>query len=222
MASKSATQRSARQPRAMRLQPGQQPCAADPAVTKTTEASRNSELQVSGQTLSVTVAIPLLRTVSAPLLPPPSVPVRAPRRPRARHARTHSGRRRPENEPRTASALVTGTSLGQERRAVKPSAQPQFQELKGIAAAWLVAGLCWWRGCRVVVSGVVTVMVQWMRCGSGWGLPFLDGQARCGSARARAQVRDLPRAFRTAYLRLIYAADCCSRYSSWTCRGLRY
>jgi hypothetical protein len=33
---------------------------------------------------------------------------------------------------------------------------------------------------------------------------------------------DLPRAFRTAYLRLIYAADCCSRYSSWTCRGLRY
>jgi hypothetical protein len=33
---------------------------------------------------------------------------------------------------------------------------------------------------------------------------------------------DLPRAFRTAYLRLIYAVDCRSTYSSWTCCGLRY
>ena len=33
---------------------------------------------------------------------------------------------------------------------------------------------------------------------------------------------DLPRAFRTADLWLIHAADCCSRYSSWTCRGVRY
>ena len=33
---------------------------------------------------------------------------------------------------------------------------------------------------------------------------------------------DLPRAFRTADLWLIYAADCCSRYSSWTCCGVRY
>src|SRR5207302_11167987 len=30
---------------------------------------------------------------------------------------------------------------------------------------------------------------------------------------------DLPRAFRTADLWLIHAADCCSRYSSWTCCG---
>ena len=35
-------------------------------------------------------------------------------------------------------------------------------------------------------------------------------------------VRDLPRAFRTADLRLIHAAICCSRYSSWTCCGVRY
>jgi hypothetical protein len=48
--------------------------------------------QVSSQTLSRTVALPLLRTVWIPLLPSPSVPVRAPHRPRARHARTHSGR----------------------------------------------------------------------------------------------------------------------------------
>jgi hypothetical protein len=33
---------------------------------------------------------------------------------------------------------------------------------------------------------------------------------------------DLPRAFRTAYSWLIHAADCCSRYSSWTCCGVRY
>ena len=35
-------------------------------------------------------------------------------------------------------------------------------------------------------------------------------------------VVDLPRAFRTADLWLIHAADCCSRYSSWTCCGVRY
>jgi len=33
---------------------------------------------------------------------------------------------------------------------------------------------------------------------------------------------DLPRVFRTADLWLIHAADCCSRYSSWTCCGVRY
>ena len=33
---------------------------------------------------------------------------------------------------------------------------------------------------------------------------------------------DLPRAFRTAYLWLIHAADCRSRYSSRTCCGVRY
>jgi hypothetical protein len=33
---------------------------------------------------------------------------------------------------------------------------------------------------------------------------------------------DLPRAFRTAYLRLIYAVDCRLMYSSRTCCGLRY
>ena len=37
-----------------------------------------------------------------------------------------------------------------------------------------------------------------------------------------ADVPDLPRAFRTADLWLIHAADCCSRYSSWTCCGVRY
>ena len=38
----------------------------------------------------------------------------------------------------------------------------------------------------------------------------------------RRVVIDLPRAFRTADLRLIHAAGCCSRYSSCTCCGVRY
>lgn len=33
---------------------------------------------------------------------------------------------------------------------------------------------------------------------------------------------DLPRAFRTAYSWLIYAVSCISRYSSFTCCGVRY
>jgi hypothetical protein len=49
---------------------------------------------------------------------------------------------------------------------------------------------------------------------------FLREEATIGPRAAL--VRDLPRAFRTAYLRLIYAADCRSTYSSWACRGLRY
>jgi hypothetical protein len=42
----------------------------------------------------------------------------------------------------------------------------------------------------------------------------------CGYGQVMAN--DLPRAFRTADLWLIHAAGCCSRYSSWTCCGLRY
>ncbi len=43
-----------------------------------------------------------------------------------------------------------------------------------------------------------------------------------GRVLARKVVNDLPRTFRTADLWLIHAADCCSRYSSWTCCGVRY
>jgi hypothetical protein len=48
------------------------------------------------------------RTVWTPLLPSPSVPVRGFRALRPRHARTHSGRRRPGFAPRSAYALVSG------------------------------------------------------------------------------------------------------------------
>jgi hypothetical protein len=55
-----------------------------------------------------TAGLPLLRTVWIPPLPSPScVPP-----PRARHARTHSGRRRARIPPRAASALVSRTRLG--------------------------------------------------------------------------------------------------------------
>jgi hypothetical protein len=42
------------------------------------------------------------------------------------------------------------------------------------------------------------------------------------ATNGRNGVADLPRAFRTADLRLIHAATCSSRYSSWTCCGVRY
>ena len=44
--------------------------------------------------------------------------------PPAPRARTHSGRRRPEIEPRSAYVLVSGGWLGQEERAVKPLTFP--------------------------------------------------------------------------------------------------
>ena len=44
----------------------------------------------------------------------------------------------------------------------------------------------------------------------------------CSSNHADDRGMDPPRDFRTAYLWLIHAADCRSRYSSWTCCGVRY
>jgi hypothetical protein len=46
--------------------------------------------------------------------------------------------------------------------------------------------------------------------------------ARLERLLSRNSGNDLPRDFRTAYLWLIHAADCRSRYSSWTCCGVRY
>jgi AcrR family transcriptional regulator len=50
---------------------------------------------------------PLLGTVWTPLLPSPSGPVRGFRALRPRHARTHSGRRRPPIAPRSTFVLVS-------------------------------------------------------------------------------------------------------------------
>jgi len=50
--------------------------------------------------------------------------------------------------------------------------------------------------------------------------PALPNGGRC--LACSLTITDLPRAFRTADLWLIHAADCCSRYSSWTCCGVRY
>jgi len=51
-----------------------------------------------------------------------------------------------------------------------------------------------------------------------------EGGVVAGAAGALMVVAgaDLPRTFRTADLWLIHAADCCSRYSLWTCWGVRY
>jgi hypothetical protein len=67
-------------------------------------------------------------------------------------------------------------------------------------AAGVTAGLWWW-WCRWL----------WVSC-------------RCyvSVTSVTAARADLPRAFRTADLWLIHAADCCSRYSLWTCCGVRY
>src|SRR5712664_3882434 len=55
----------------------------------------------------------------------------------------------------------------------------------------------------------------------GAGVAAGGGVDECGGVVAEQGV-DLPRAFRTADLWLIHTADCCSRYSSWTCCGVRY
>jgi hypothetical protein len=65
---------------------------------------------------------------------------------------------------------------------------------------------------------LIWLVVRLLRCGN----------AECPRASFAEQPEglavpyDLPRAFRTADLWLIHAADCCSRYSSWTCCGVRY
>ena len=60
------------------------------------------------------------------------------------------------------------------------------------------------------------------RLGFALLLKFVTRMGRFPSGRGELADDDLPRAFRTADLWLIHAADCCSRYSSWTCCGVRY
>ncbi len=99
-------------------------------------------------------------------------------------------------------------------------------------SAWLLCS-CWlggsWRaaglravdgvcGAGRVVEDFAFIVIALSGDNSGV-VPGLDG----GSGHAERGGRlDLPRAFRTAYLWLIHAADCRSRYSSRTCRGVRY
>ena len=76
----------------------------------------------------------------------------------------------------------------------------------------------------------VTMAIEVSHCGSGCTLGdvisefaiFRLGLTIAGVTLGAEYAGDLPRAFRTAYLWLIHAADCRSRYSSWTCRGVRY
>jgi Transposase len=69
---------------------------------------------------------------------------------------------------------------------------------------------------RLRSAGVARVAIE---RGDG---PVVEELLAAGLAVFVVPSRDLPRTFRTADLWLIHAADCRSRYSSWTCRGLRY
>jgi len=99
---------------------------------------------------------------------------------------------------------------------------------------YYVLGLCLFSG--DAYEEVMRLLVEGLRFTGSWRK---DWQVPTTGAIAQARQRlgagplrllfervaapcDLPRAFRTAYLWLIHAADCRSRYSSWTCCGVRY
>ena len=82
-------------------------------------------------------------------------------------------------------------------------------------------------GGNALVSAMVTdgwegVRVRFARLlGRGDPKATDDAAARLEGSHA-VLVGDLPRAFRTANYGPIHAAGCCSRYSLWTCCGVRY
>ena len=93
------------------------------------------------------------------------------------------------------------------RAGIPPSARKAGHAGPGIWLPVAAAGLCVLSGAAAAVSYAAQ-----------YRLVF----AARHLAVAALLEADLPRAFRTAYLRLIYAVDCRSTYSSWACRGLRY
>ena len=68
------------------------------------------------------------------------------------------------------------------------------------------------RACRLEIVVLVAIEVERRARRISSGLPVVSPGVNS----------DLPRAFRTADYGLIHAADCCSRYSLWTCCGVRY
>jgi integrase/recombinase XerD len=78
---------------------------------------------------------------------------------------------------------------------------------------------------RVRPADVLAFMTAQRTGGSGRlqvAGPDAGGVSARTLRRRLSSVSDLPRAFRTADFWLIHAADCRSRYSSRTCRGVRY
>ena len=76
-----------------------------------------------------------------------------------------------------------------------------------------------------VRRGWVVVFLAGLRrdlWGDGDGLLGAAGWWMLGWCEDLWPATDLPRVFRTADFGLIHAADCCSRYSLWTCCGVRY
>ena len=69
----------------------------------------------------------------------------------------------------------------------------------------------------------LTVLGREVRLGGGYAdLVAVESSGRLVVIEVKLAGNDLPRTFRTADLWLIHAADCRSRYSSWTCCGVRY
>ena len=134
-----------------------------------------------------------------------------------------------------------------EQPAAPQGAIPEGKETEKITSSGRVRcsrlGLIWangvWVGCCLQVKWVLTTLsggcgsgcagwLSWLVSGAGVGVEgggaegFELGEQFVQPAVVVDPGGDLPRAFRTADLWLIHAADCCSRYSSWTCRGVRY
>jgi hypothetical protein len=139
--------------------------------------------------------------------------------------------------PRSAAGVLAGHVLFEIEaidRMYLNLYQPRLQHGAGIAAFFVGH-----RGHRFASSALMAPMtrafvadIDHFAAARGLDLVrFTKGQRKdevTGEYLRRAElddrglVPDLPRAFRTAYLWLIHAADCCSRYSSWTCCGVRY
>jgi hypothetical protein len=118
--------------------PGPSP---NPVTREMTTAHRHPEMpgqgHKAGRTVGITAPTGPVRGLFRPRPwagPCPSVDCTAPG---TRRPRTHSGRRRREITPRSASVLVSRGWLGRNERAVKPSAQPTLvrtQHLPHISA----------------------------------------------------------------------------------------
>jgi hypothetical protein len=123
--------------------------------------------QKIGRTAGVTAPTGPVRSLFRPRPwagPCPSVDSTAPE---TRRPRTHSGRQRPGNAPRAAYALVSGLALGEEGRAVKPSAQPTLvrtqhlphQRKDSLTSSYMVKGSLLLVGLYAAGGGHVQVAV---------------------------------------------------------------
>jgi hypothetical protein len=155
-------------------------------------------------------------------------------------ARPH--RRRPRSTPTHVTATLTRRTASNRRD--RPGGRSPTADHEGLLASHArqhhgphhppenhaVAGVAM-RQWPVLTAAVTVAASRLGCCGCRRGAfsAYDRGVCRASGGHVEAMWRaapegagDLPRAFRTADLWLIHAADCCSRYSSWTCCGVRY